>query len=75
LPYLLSCFRNHTPFPSSDIFAKTVQLLFYFSNKDSAKNPPNLKNTSLNLIGYTKNNLSGKKIAAISNGLQSLQIL
>lgn len=65
----------HQDFVDSDIFAKTVQLLFYFSNKDSAKNLPNLKNTSLNLMGYTKNNLSGKNIAVNSNGLQSLQIL
>jgi hypothetical protein len=28
---------------------------------------PNLKNPSLNLIGYIKNNLSGMEIAVISN--------
>jgi hypothetical protein len=34
---------------------------------------PNLKNPSLNLIGYIKNNLGGKNIAVISIGLQSLK--
>jgi hypothetical protein len=32
-----------------------------------------MKNTSLNLTGYTENNFTGREVAVISVGLQSLQ--